>query len=74
MQQIKIFKGIENDLNGLEAEVNGWLTQTGVEVISIFGNIAPQTSGGEAKSGGLSRSDFAPSDLLLAVHYRVPQV
>jgi hypothetical protein len=70
MQQIKIFKGIENDLGSLEAEVNAWLAESSADVVSIFGNIAPQTPGSEVKSGGLSRSDFAPSDVLLVIHYR----
>ena len=72
MQQIKLFKGIENDLAALEAGVNAWLAESGADVVSIFGNIAAQTPGGDVKSGGLSRSDFAPSDVLLVVHYRVP--
>ena len=72
MQQIKLFKGVENDLAALEAGVNTWLAETGVDVVHIFGNIAPQTPGVEVKSGGLSRSDFAPSDVLLVIHYRTP--
>ena len=70
MQQIKIFKGIENDLAGLEAEVNAWLAESDVDVIRIFGNIAPQSGMADGRAGGLSHSDFPPSDLLLVVHYR----
>ena len=54
MQQIKIFKGIENDLSALEAEVNAWLVESDVDVINIFGNIAPQ-SGVASNPGGLSQ-------------------
>ena len=43
MQQIKIFKGIENDLSTLEADINAWLVESDVDVINIFGNIAPQS-------------------------------
>ena len=68
MQQIKIFKGVENDLAALEAEVNRWLVQSDAQVRTMFGNISPQTSavGGAA---GLSKSDFPPSDVLLVVLY-----
>jgi len=70
MQQIKIFKGIENDLASLEDEVNQWLVESAADVIHIFGNIAPQSGVADAKSAGLSHSDFPPSDVLLVVHYR----
>ena len=70
MQQIKIFKGIENDLATLEADVNTWLVESNADVISIFGNVAPQTTVGDAQGAGLSHSDFPPSDVLLVVHYR----
>lgn len=70
MQQIKIFKGVENDLGSLEAQVNDWLAESNAEVIHIFGNIAPQTGASVGKSAGLSHSDFAPSDVLLVIHYR----
>jgi hypothetical protein len=68
MQRIKIFKGVENDLAGLEAEVNRWLVESDAQVKTMFGNIAPQTSavGGAA---GLSKSDFPPSDVLLVILY-----
>ncbi len=71
MQQIKIFKGIENDLASLESEVNVWLAAANVEVLNMFGNIAPQSAAaGDPPSAGLSRSEFAPSDVLLVIHYR----
>jgi hypothetical protein len=37
--------------------------------VNIFGNIAPQSSGGESKQHGLTRSEFPPSDILLVVVY-----
>ena len=70
MQQIKIFKGMENDLASLENAVNRWLSESGAEVLHIFGNIAPQSGMADSKSTGLSHSDFPPSDVLLVVHYR----
>jgi hypothetical protein len=69
MHQIKIFKGLENDIGNLEAEVNRWLAQSKVGVIQMFGNLAPQsTSAGSARSG-LSGAAIPPSDVLLIVLY-----
>jgi hypothetical protein len=70
MQQIKIFKGIENDLASLEAEINAWLFESDVDVINIFGNIAPQSGTPRAKSDSYSHTESPPSDILLVVHYR----
>ena len=70
MQQIKIFKGIENDLASLEADINAWLVESDADVIHIFGNIAPQSGSADARSPGLSHSEFPPSDIMLVVHYR----
>jgi hypothetical protein len=70
MQQIKIFKGIENALSTLEADVNAWLAETGAEVLHIFGNIAPQSGPSVVKSDSRAHSDYPPSDVLLVVHYR----
>jgi len=69
MTQIKIFKGIENDLSSLEDSVNSWMAEESVRVLHIFGNIAPQSMQPRAKSGGLSTTDFAPSDVILVVLY-----
>jgi hypothetical protein len=67
MHQIKIFKGIENDLATLEAEVNTWLVESEARVVSMFGNIAPQSESAEDEARGLSKSDFPPSDVLLVI-------
>ena len=70
MQQIKIFKGIESDIVALETEVNKWLAESQAEVINMFGNIAPQTTSSELKHSGLTKSAFAPSDVLLVILYK----
>jgi hypothetical protein len=69
MQQIKIFKGIENDLSALENEVNSWLRDSNAAVAKIIGNIAPQTLSRNVKSEGLSTGEYCPSDVLLIVLY-----
>ena len=38
--------------------MNTWLVESNADVISIFGNIAPQTTVGDAQGAGLSHSDF----------------
>ncbi len=70
MQQVKIFKGVESDLTTLEAEVNAWMRESGATVVSISGNIAPQTVTPESKGGGTGRSYYPPSDVILVVLYK----
>jgi hypothetical protein len=69
MNQIKIFKGLENDLKSLEQDLNAWLAESDVRVLQIFGNMSPQTIQPRAVGGGLSTTDFAPSDVMLVVLY-----
>ncbi|MCA9190527.1 MAG: hypothetical protein KDB03_02145 [Planctomycetales bacterium] len=66
MRKVKIFKGIESELNDLEAEINDWASQNGASIVSITGNIAPQTGSG---SGGLPMGSFPASDVLVIVLY-----
>jgi hypothetical protein len=68
MQQVKLFKGLESDVAALEGEVNAWIRQSGARVISATGNIAPQSQKAAA-SGGLGKSPFSPSDVILIVLY-----
>ncbi len=65
MHQIKLFKGVENEISQLETDINAWLAETGVNVVEMSGNISPQTPGREAGSS----TRFAPSDILVAIHY-----
>lgn len=68
MQQLKLFKGIETELRELEHEVNGWIRQNKVRVVSIQANIAPQSMQPEAKAG-LGSTTFSASDVLVTVVY-----
>ena len=72
MQQVKIFKGVETDLQVLEGEVNQWLIKTGVRVVNLFGNIAPQTMEITDSRSRLGRSAFGASDILIVVVYEKP--
>ncbi|HUY88866.1 MAG TPA: hypothetical protein VMV10_09045 [Pirellulales bacterium] len=69
MQKIKIFKGVENDLASLEAEINAWLAASKATVKQIVGNIAPQSPANVQGGHGLTKSEFPPSDVLLVVLY-----
>ena len=72
MQQVKIFKGLEGDAAALEKQVNMWLAESGVRVVQITGNIAPQGHWTDPKAGNISNSPFTPSDILLVVLYEKP--
>lgn len=63
MRQIKIFKSIESELWNLEDEINSWIKESGAKVLSVTGNIAPQT-GGPVMGG-----TFSASDVLVIITY-----
>jgi hypothetical protein len=69
MQQVRLFKGVENDLASLEAEINAWIKSQNVKVLSIQGNVAAQSASGQPEARGLTRSDFSPSDIFVIVLY-----
>jgi hypothetical protein len=69
MRQIKIFKGVENQLPALEAEVNAWIAQSQADVVDIQANIAPQTASSKAHATGLTQGEFPPSDVIVVVLY-----
>ena len=63
MQKVKIFMSAENRIGSLEDDINAWLDQTDCRVLSITGNIAPQSA---SKRPHYSP---APSDVMLVVLY-----
>ena len=63
MQKVKIFKSIESELSGLEKEINSWLAESKVKVISMTGNIAAQAP----KSSHVG--SFSASDILIVILY-----
>ena len=69
MRKVKIFKSLENDIARLEVEVNEWIAQSGAEIISLTGNMAPQSERTGASTGGLGDSRYPPSDIVLIVLY-----
>lgn len=75
MQQIKLFVGREDHTADLEGEVNSWIAESGAKVLSISGNIAPQSvlpskdAGANLSASGTHTRRFAPSDILVIVTY-----
>lgn len=66
MQQVKIFECRENEIADMETEINQWLQESGATILSITGNIAPQSTTSHPKARP------APSDVLLIVLYELP--
>lgn len=65
MQQIKIFKSVDNELGEMESQMNQWIKENKIKVNSIHGNIAPQ-AGKHAMQGS-----FSAADVLIIVLYEV---
>jgi hypothetical protein len=63
VRKVKLFKGVENELTELEAEINQFLESSGVELISVSGNISPQTH------LPTSPDTFSTSDVLIILTY-----
>ncbi len=69
MQQVKIFKGAEGDIGSLENEINAWIRENGAKIVSITGNIAPQSQSLKTGAGGMDRITYPPSDVLVILLY-----
>lgn len=68
MQRIKIFKSVESELSTFEQDINAWLEESGAKLISVTGNIAPQTPENSDFGGA---GTFSASDILIIVVYEV---
>lgn len=68
MQRIKIFKSVESELSTFEQDINDWLEESGAKLISVTGNIAPQTPENSDLGGA---GTFSASDILIIVVYEV---
>jgi hypothetical protein len=70
MQRVKLFKGLETEVEALEQQVNAWVESEGAKIIQVTGNIATQSYNPAAKSGSsLQSNDAAASDELIVVLY-----
>lgn len=68
MQKVKIFKSIESELTSMEDEINGWLAESGATLVSLTGNIAPQSLSNNGATG-MGMGVFSASDVLIIVVY-----
>lgn len=68
MRLVKIFTEREDKTPNLELAINTWAQSTGAEIVSVTGNIAPQSQ--------ISYPDKkpAPSDVLVVVVYEAAAV
>ncbi len=66
MQQVKIFKSVESELEDMERSMNEWIKETGAKIVSITGNIAAQTPSNHGMS-----STFSASDIMIVVLYEL---
>ncbi|MCC6284814.1 MAG: hypothetical protein IT439_05855 [Phycisphaerales bacterium] len=69
MVQVRLFVGVESTRADFEKEINTFLAQLRGSVLSITGNIAPQTIAREGRSEGAGGRSFNPSDLFVIVTY-----
>ena len=70
MQRVKLFKGLETEVEALEQQINAWAESEGAKIIQVTGNIATQSYNPTAKSGSSLQSNVAAaSDVLLVVLY-----
>ncbi|QDV11142.1 hypothetical protein CA51_10030 [Rosistilla oblonga] len=70
MQQVKIFKSIESELDQLEVEINRWIARLhkkGGKVVKLEGNIAPKSGGG----GTGPMSSFSASDVMVIILFEI---
>ena len=68
MQQVKIFKSVDTELEDMESQINRWIRKSGARVLSITGNLSSQPG---ASQGPLD--SFAASDVLVIVLYEAGQ-
>lgn len=71
MPKIKIFKSIETEVAHLEEEINDWIEESGARIVSMEGNIAPQTINAPS-AGTLQTGRYSPSDVLVMFLYELP--
>ncbi|MBK28127.1 MAG: hypothetical protein CMO77_04770 [Verrucomicrobiales bacterium] len=70
MRRIKLFKGLESEVEHLEKQVNDWADSEGVKILQISSCIAAQSYNPSAKSGSSLQSNIsASSDVLITVLY-----
>lgn len=66
MQQVKIFKSVDNELAEMENQINRWMRKSGARVLSINGNLTSQNTASDSPL-----NSFAAGDVLIIVLYEI---
>ena len=70
MQRVKLFKGLECEVDRLEQQINEWAESEGAKILQGNSSIASQSYNPTAKSGSsLQRNIGVSSDILITVLY-----
>ena len=70
MQRVKLFKGLECEVERLEQQINEWAESEGAMILQVDSSIASQSYNPTAKSGSsLQRNIGVSSDILITVLY-----
>ena len=70
MQRVKLFKGLETEVEALEQQINAWAESEGAKILQINGTIATQSYNPTANAGSSLQGNVAtPSDVLITVLY-----
>jgi hypothetical protein len=64
---------VESEIGALEAEVNAWIRERGARIVSITGNIAPQSNTPQSKGSGALGTVYPPSDVVIIVLYETTE-
>ncbi|MCO8122958.1 hypothetical protein NHH03_14515 [Stieleria sp. TO1_6] len=66
MQQVKIFKSVDTELDDLEKQINRFIRKHGVRVLSVTGNLSNSPSAGNGPM-----NTFAAGDVLIILTYEI---
>ena len=70
MKLVKLFKGLESEVDNLEKRINDWAESEGVKIVQVSSSIASQSYNPSSKSGSSLQSNIsAASDILVTVLY-----
>ena len=70
MKFVKLFKGLESEVDNLEKLINDWAESEGVKIVQVSSSIASQSYNPSSKSGSSLQSNIsAASDILVKVLY-----
>ena len=70
MQRVKLFKGLECEVERLEQQINEWAESEGAKILQVNSSIASQSYTPTAKSGSSLQGNIGvSSDILITVLY-----